>query len=116
MNAIAMDGAVASLQVPAAHPVFAGHFPGRPLLPGVLLLAHVLEAVRADAARAARIGEAPRLASAKFLAPVRPGERFDIRLGDAPGGAVLFEVRCGERIAASGRFDAAPAAAAGESA
>jgi 3-hydroxyacyl-[acyl-carrier-protein] dehydratase len=100
-----------SLQIAHDHPAFAGHFPGQPLLPGVLLLALVLEAALAEPALAARLGGAPQVSSAKFLAPVRPGDRLELRLDDAAAGAALpFEVRCGERLAASGRFEAGSAA------
>lgn len=99
---------VRRLSIAADHPAFAGHFPGQPLLPGVSLLAEVLEAVLADAALAARVGPAPRLAQVKFLAPVRPGAELQIRL-DATGRGLRFEVRelsGGERLAASGQFEA----------
>ncbi len=55
--------------VPASHPALAGHFPGRPLVPGVL----VLEAVVALAGRA--VGG---VHSAKFRAPLGPGERAHV--------------------------------------
>lgn len=97
--------------VPADHPAFAGHFPGQPLLPGVLLLAEAMEALAAAPALAAALGPAPTLAAAKFLAPVRPGDALVVVLTPAAGGAVAFEVRCGGRTAASGRFvPSAPAA------
>ena len=98
-----------TLQIPLDHPAFAGHFPGHPLLPGVSLLAEVLEAVLADAALAARVGPAPRIANAKFLAPVRPGAQLTIVL-DATGRQLRFEVRdagAGDRLAASGQFETA---------
>jgi len=98
------------LHIPADHPAFAGHFPGQPLLPGVSLLAEVLQAVLADPELAARVGTAPRLGNAKFLAPVRPGAQLQIRL-DASGRGLRFAVHdmaAGERLAASGQFDPCP--------
>ena len=43
----ALDATLAiDVDIAADHPAFAGHFPGTPVLPGVLLAALVLEAVR----------------------------------------------------------------------
>ena len=91
--------------VAADHPAFAGHFPGRPLLPGVALLSQVLEAVLAQPRLAAVIGLTPRIGAVKFLAPVRPGAQLVVRLIEAPRG-LRFEVLEGERLAASGQFEA----------
>ena len=93
-----------ALQIAPEHPAFAGHFPGQPLLPGVSLLAEVLEAVLDEPALATIVGSRPRIASAKFLAPVRPGAQLTLRL-EAAGRGLRFEVRIGERIAASGQFE-----------
>lgn len=99
--------------VDPAHPAFAGHFPGQPLLPGALLLAEVLEAVRRVPALVARLGPQPTLAAAKFLAPVRPGDALSIQLVPEAGAArgVRFEVLCGATVAASGRWVAGEGAA-----
>jgi 3-hydroxyacyl-[acyl-carrier-protein] dehydratase len=90
------------------HPAFAGHFPGQPLLPGVTLLAEVLEAVLGQPELAARVGPAPRLGVVKFLAPVRPGATLSIGFDTSSATALRFEVRSAERMVASGHFEPAP--------
>jgi 3-hydroxyacyl-[acyl-carrier-protein] dehydratase len=72
------------------HPAFAGHFPGQPLLPGVVLLGEVLELLLRETPEA--IGAQPCISAVKFLAPVRPGASLEIRW-TAPGQERLrFEV------------------------
>lgn len=94
--------------IAADHPAFAGHFPGRPLLPGALLLADVLEALHGVPALAACLGPTPRVNAAKFLAPVAPGSDLVIAFRCAHGG-VDFDVHCGATQVAKGRFDAGAA-------
>ena len=91
------------LAIATDHPAFEGHFPGQPLLPGVALLAEVMEAARAEPALAACIGAAPTLAVTKFLAPVRPGATLSIDFQIGPT-TVAWTVHEGERLAASGQL------------
>jgi 3-hydroxyacyl-[acyl-carrier-protein] dehydratase len=92
-----------TVAIDAAHPAFDGHFPGRPVLPGVALLAEVLEAAHDEPLLAACIGAAPRLAVVKFLAPVGPGASLAIsfRLGAR---MVDWQVHEGAREVASGQI------------
>ena len=100
MSALA---ATARIEIGADHPAFAGHFPGRPLLPGVALLAAVLEAAAAEPRFREAVGTAPRLAWVKFLAPVGPGTALAIslRLGDT---AIDWQVDARDSTVATGRI------------
>ena len=97
------------IEIGADHPAFDGHFPGRPILPGVALLAAVLEAAAGEAPLAACIGSAPRLLVVKFLAPVVPGDALTIvfRLGAS---ALDWRVDARSHAVASGRIARADAA------
>lgn len=85
--------------VPADHPAFAGHFPGRPIVPGVVLLD---QALRFAQALCDRHGAGWQVGNAKFLSPVGPGETLLFSLDLTPRGSVAFSVTCGERAVASG--------------
>ena len=67
--------------VPTDHPSLPGHFPGRPLVPGVVLLERVLEAIEAGHGALGPL----RLPQVKFLQPLRPGEEARVEL-DLAGG------------------------------
>lgn len=83
------------------HPAFAGHFPGRPLVPGVLLLDWAQHAIELATGLTLQ-----GLAAAKFLSPALPGDALTLEY-EVDDQAVRFEMRCGARAVASGRFVAA---------
>lgn len=58
------------LKIPEDHPSFSGHFPGDPLLPGVVTLDLAVRAIEAATAWSLLPGQ---FSAVKFLAPVRPG-------------------------------------------
>jgi len=76
---------VESLRIASTHPALPGHFPGNPIVPGVVLLDRVAAALEKGGTRLARIGVV------KFLTPLRPEE--DATLAIARDGArVTFRI------------------------
>lgn len=69
------SGAEAGFTVPPAHPSLPGHFPGRPLVPAVVLIDLATEAARLAFA----LGPLIAISRGKFQAPVRPGEAVTLR-------------------------------------
>jgi len=63
--------------VPPDHPALRGHFPGRPIVPGVMLLEWVLEAAARQLARAP---SSLRVREAKFFVPLAPAQRAELLL------------------------------------
>jgi 3-hydroxyacyl-[acyl-carrier-protein] dehydratase len=99
-----------AVAIPVDHPSFAGHFPGQPLLPGVVLVSEAMRVILADADGRALLGNAPKLGAAKFLSPVLPGS--DLRIDwHANGTRIRFEVHAvqgdASRLAATGQWDVA---------
>ncbi len=61
----------------ADHPSLAGHFPGHPVVPGVVMLGEIMKAIREMAKEHIEFVGMP---SAKFLSPLNPGEPLTIRI------------------------------------
>jgi 3-hydroxymyristoyl/3-hydroxydecanoyl-(acyl carrier protein) dehydratase len=85
--------------IPADHPAFAGHFPGTPILPGVVLLDAALQIIADTRGIALDICE---ISSVKFLSPAGPGDELVIRHTVSASGTIRFDVNAGTRKIASG--------------
>lgn len=83
--------------VPSDHPSLPGHFPGRPVVPGVVVLDRVIDAIEA---RHGPVG-ALRLPQVKFVQPLLPGETARIELEGAPP-RWRFRVLRGDVLLATG--------------
>ncbi len=71
-----MAEAVKTWSLPPEHPVFRGHFPGNPIVPGVMLLEWVLGEVAQALSRAPA---ALRIREAKFFTPLAPTQLAELR-------------------------------------
>ena len=70
-----------SICAPLSHPCYDGHFPGHPVLPGVLLIELVVEAL----GRGAPVS----MPQVKFLRPIGPGDECAVRFA-GEGARVSF--------------------------
>ncbi|WP_296228250.1 AMP-binding protein [Ralstonia sp. UBA689] len=89
--------------IPADHPALPGHFPGHPIVPGVVLLDHAIHIIGVAVGRSL---DACRISSAKFLSPAAPEEPLDLAFETTASGAIRFTIRAsaqeGARDVASG--------------
>ncbi|MFN0304290.1 MAG: hypothetical protein ACKVQU_28480 [Burkholderiales bacterium] len=86
------------IEIAHDHPALPGHFPGRPVVPGVLLLARVVAAY-CDRHPDAIIDAVPQ---AKFHTPLLPAQRCAVGFRTMVNGRVDFECSVGERLVARG--------------
>lgn len=94
-----LDWTSTEQRVAADHPSLAGHFPGRPVVPGVVILDHVRCALL-EHWPTARLTAVPNV---KFLSPLLPEEPFTVTLqGGVP--RLRFSVASGERLLAQGQI------------
>ena len=77
--------------VAADEPVFAGHFPGQPILPGVLLLRFAVDAAAGAAGRPLALVAIRRL---RFSAPVLPPAEVRVEFDAKPDGDDRLRLRC----------------------
>ena len=84
------------------HPAFAGHFPGVPILPGVVLLDAAVHAFTQAMRDTSSVQAICQISSAKFLSPVSPGETLSITWTGTASGNTRFDISSGIRQVATG--------------
>ncbi len=92
-----------NLMIAENHPAFTGHFPGMPIVPGVVLLDEALYVIGQQLAVDL---SACAIRSLKFLSPLLPGEPATVRYEVAANGGIRFDIISVERVIASGVLQA----------
>lgn len=86
--------------IPASHPSLPGHFPGNPIVPAVVILDEVLNALLTWQVGVEVLG----INTVKFVAPLKPEETFTIQLEQSKPDLVKFECFTIDRKLATGQL------------
>lgn len=89
------------LRIDDTHPSLPGHFPGQPVVPGVLLLDRIAARVHREGA-----GTLARIAQVKFRAPLLPGEQAELHIL-RQGSRLVFRVSRGDAVLMTGEGELA---------
>jgi 3-hydroxyacyl-[acyl-carrier-protein] dehydratase len=87
------------LTIAIDHPALAGHFPGHPVVPGVLVLDEVIETLRHRYGQALVVTGLP---AVKLSSPLKPEEPLRITIEQEDSETAGFTCRTGDRLIASG--------------
>lgn len=103
---LALDSGLHSLTcrfvVPRDLPVFSGHFPGLPVVPGIMQVGWVAELAREHALVT---GRCRGVVTAKFRRLLLPGMHIDASLdGGSRSGQLQFRFKCGSDVVSVGRL------------
>ena len=88
----------AEFAVPVDHPCLAGHFPGNPLVPAVVILDFVIDLAERWLGPRFRVSG---ISQAKFLAPLMPTERAEVFV-ELEEQTLRFTVRRGDVLVSRG--------------
>lgn len=101
-----------NLPIPREHPSYAGHFPGQPIVPGVVLLDLVLQAAEGLADWPGRADGPLEIPVCKFVQAVSPGALLALTLSaGSSAGTLNFRLQQDGQLVASGSLRRTPSAA-----
>jgi 3-hydroxymyristoyl/3-hydroxydecanoyl-(acyl carrier protein) dehydratase len=106
MRELSLDPELQSLtchfMVPRDLPVFSGHFPGLPVVPGIMQVGWAAELAREHALVT---GRCTGMVTAKFRRLLLPGMQIDASLdGGSRSGQLQFRFQCGGEVVSIGRL------------
>lgn len=90
-----------ALRIDAGHPSLPGHFPGQPVVAGVILLDRLAASVEAR-----KLGRLCQLTTVKFRAPLLPGEQANMQVS-VNADRLRFRFTRGDELLADGEANLA---------
>ncbi|HVT61543.1 MAG TPA: hypothetical protein VHR45_24495 [Thermoanaerobaculia bacterium] len=109
----------ARFEIPAGSALFAGHFPGRPVLPGIAHLAMLARALAALRSPDAPPGAIRAVRNLKLRRPLAPGDLVELTCEPLPGDGLLgiigFTLRRAGEVVSTGAVHVDPCPTAGAS-
>ena len=100
MNDSIVETCSTQLCIPADHPALAGHFPGHPIVPGVVLLSAALDCAQLQFGNDVQIDG---IDQAKFITPLLPNQEARLTLLRHPK-RLQFTIEYGPTLIAQGSF------------
>jgi 3-hydroxymyristoyl/3-hydroxydecanoyl-(acyl carrier protein) dehydratase len=88
-----------TLTITKDHPALPGHFPGRPVVPGVVILDEVIETLKHRYGGSLIVTGLP---AVKLSSPLTPDEPLTITIESEDVESAAFRCRVGSRLVASG--------------
>jgi 3-hydroxymyristoyl/3-hydroxydecanoyl-(acyl carrier protein) dehydratase len=88
-----------TLTITKDHPALAGHFPGHPIVPGVVILDEVIETLKQHSEHSLLVTGLP---AVKLCSPLKPDEPLMITIESEDVETAAFTCRVGSRLVASG--------------
>jgi len=89
-----------SRTIDATHPSLPGHFPGSPIVPGVVILDEIVAALTARRPNIT-VNSIPVV---KFVAPLKPDQSFMIQFSNVDGGEIDFRCQVENQVIVDGRL------------
>lgn len=91
----------ANFTIPLNHPALPGHFPGNPVVPGVVVLDRVIRVLEASGVP---LPQLRKLKHVKFVEPLLPDQEATVT-AEVGHAALSFSVSRGSRTIARGAFE-----------
>ena len=106
--------ATVEFSIRADHPALAGHFPGNPIVPGVVLLDEIIAIVETEMSSSTHRWQVLHVPVVKFLRPVLPAQLCVLEFSRSSEGRIKFTCRSQGEAVATGELRGDPESTSGD--